>query len=373
VNPLLIGLLLLAPPTPVAGVVFDDVNGDGRRDAGEAGLAGVPVTDGVAIVLSGEGGAYALAAAAEARRVFVVVPGDRRASSPWSQAPAQRLDFALAAAPLGGTWRFAQLSDTHVHAGNLGRMRQAFALAAGRNADFAVVSGDLVRDALRVGEDTAREYYSLFAAEAAKAPLPVLTAVGNHEVFGVERSRSGVAATHPAYGKGMYEQTLAPRYFAFNRGCVHFIVLDTVAVDDETYYGALDEAQLAWIRAELQYVPPGATVVTVGHIPLRTGELSTSFRDGSLITVGGETSYRHVVRNAAALAPLLQPFRWTLALQGHTHLAERLVMWDAASPRYHTAPAVDRQPWAPWLSGLFVYTVTGDSIDDGELLALDRE
>lgn len=373
-NVLLVLLLLAASSgePAVTGSVYDDANGNGQRDPGEKGVAGVCVTDGAKVVMSGPDGRYRIEGAA-GRYMFIVTPGERRSGS-WYGPRAEVVDFPLAPTPAPAEWRFAHLSDTHLHAGNLDRIRRAFERA--RGVDFALVSGDLVKDALRVGEKAAREAFALYTAEISRAPFPVLSVVGNHDVFGIERQLSLVPTTHPAYGKSMYEETLGPRYYAFNRGRVHFLVLDTIGIDDTWYYGYLDSGQLAWIREEISHVPAGSSVVTVCHIPLRSGALSTEYaEDGparTLLRVGAETSYRHVVRNARALEEILKPYRWTLALQGHSHMAERLRMWDGGAARYHTAPAVDRQSWAPWPSGIVVYTVRGDVVDDGELSVLDE-
>ena len=88
------------------------------------------------------------------------------------------------------------------------------------------------------------------------------------------------------------------------------------------------------------------------------------------MTVKGVTFYRHVVRNTAALAAILKPYRWTLALQGHTHEGERLQLLDGGITRYHTAPAIDHPPDSPFPSGVFIYTVRGEDIDDGEFVPL---
>jgi len=369
----LVPAVLLAALTVVSGVVFDDANANGRRDPGEGGLPDVVVSDGVEVTATGPDGAYRLAASG--RNVFVVVPGDRRATDGWHRRTAPAVDFALAPSPSPAVWRFAHLSDTHLDAGNVDRMRRALALARSRGADFAIVTGDLNRDALRVDEATARSRLERYASEAAGSPLPVRSAPGNHDIFGIERHLSLVPPTNPFYGKTLYEEILGPRYYSFDRGRVHFVVLDTQGIDDLWYYGLLEEDELAWLRKDLARVRPGATVVTAGHVPLRTGRFTNEFvPDGperTLLTVRGETFYRHVVRNAAALAQILKPYRWTLALQGHTHTGERLRLFDGGETRFHTAPAVDHPPGEATPSGFFVYTVRGDEIDDGELLWLD--
>jgi 3',5'-cyclic AMP phosphodiesterase CpdA len=245
-------------------------------------------------------------------------------------------------------------------------------MAAGAGARFAIVTGDLNKDALRVAEPTARARLRLFGETAAASPVRVFAAPGNHDIFGIERHLSLVPASHPAYGKALYEEILGPRYYSFNRGGIHFVMLDTLGVDDLWYYGNLDPDLLSWLAQDLAHVAPGTTVVTAGHVPLRTGAFSDEFEtEGpgrSLQSVNGRTFYRHIVRNASALLELLRPFRYTLALQGHSHQGERLHLWDSGLTRFHTAPAVDLTSGLK--SGIFIYAVTGDRIDDGEILPL---
>lgn len=365
---------LLAAGNTVSGVVFADANADGRREPGEAGVAGVVVTDGTTVVTTDAAGEYLLADVTAAH-VFVVTPGDRRAVGSWYRATAARVDFPLAPAPLPARWRFAHLSDPHVEPATAARLRAALEGAAGRAADFALVSGDLVFDALRADAATARTRYAAYDAVAAASPVPIRPVIGNHDVFGIDRRWSHATVGEPGYGKALYEEREGPRYSAFNRGQVHFLVLDTIGVDDTRYYGRLDEAQLEWIRRELRYVPAGLTVVTVGHIPLRSAALALSYAaEGvarSLLSVGGRTSFPHVVGNAGALVEILKAYRWTLALQGHTHVAEKLPADGGTRTRYHTAPAVTRLPQANPPSGYFMYAVEGGEVDDGELVSLE--
>jgi hypothetical protein len=360
----------------VSGAVFADANENGRRDAGEPGIAEVAVSDGTTVVATDTAGNYTLPDVQSAY-VFVVTPGDRRTVGNWYRTPAPRVDFPLAPAPLPARWRFAHLSDVHVESSRAFRFREALQAAAGRGADFAVVSGDLVFDALRADGATARALYDAYDAVAARSPLPVRPAIGNHDVFGIDRGWSHATVGERGYGKALYEEREGPRYSAFNRGRVHFIVLDTIGLDGTRYYGVLDEAQLEWVRRELRYLPAGTPVVTIGHIPLRSGALALTYAaEGlarSLLNVGGRTSYPHVVRNADALPEILAPYRWTLALQGHTHVAERLAAEPTGRTRYHTAPAVNRPRGAEPAAGFFVYTVDGSEVDDGELVLLDDQ
>ncbi|HEY5908863.1 MAG TPA: metallophosphoesterase [Vicinamibacteria bacterium] len=357
----------------VSGTVYDDANANGLRDAAESGLAGVAVSDGHEVVSTGADGGYRLEASG--RNVFVVLPADRRAVGSFWKAVAATADFGLARHAVPAEWRFAHLSDTHVHPGNVERMRRALAGASARGAQFALITGDLNQDALRVDEATARARMELYVREAQAAPLPVFSIPGNHDIFGVERHLSLVPTTHPSYGKAMHEQLVGPRYYSWNRGGVHFIALDTLEVDDLWYYGEIGDEQLAWLRKDLARVPPGTTIVTAGHVPLRTAAVFDGYEaEGpmrSLLTVKGRAFYRHVVRNVPALIEALKPHPLTLALQGHTHEGERLRLYDGTETRYHTAPSVTSTPGLP--SGFFVYRVRGGTIDDGERVLLDPQ
>ena len=88
-------------PAPVAGFVFEDVNGNGRRDSGERGLAGVAISNQHEVVESGADGAYRLTGPGSGV-VFVSLPDDHRAVGTfWKVVPSASssapLDFALAA------------------------------------------------------------------------------------------------------------------------------------------------------------------------------------------------------------------------------------------------------------------------------------
>jgi 3',5'-cyclic-AMP phosphodiesterase len=371
----MIGLfpVALAAIVSVSGVVFADANGNGRRDAGEAGLKGVVVTDGVTVVASDAGGAYRLPTVV-AGQVFVVTPGDRRAVGGWYRTAEARVDFPLAPDAVGARWRFAHLSDPHVEASNAERFRAALVRTAAEGVDFAIVSGDLVYDALRADAATAAARFASYDAIASRSQVPLRPVIGNHDVFGIERALSHVALGADGYGKELYEEKEGPRYSAFDRGRIHFIVLDTIGIDDTRYFGFLDAPQLDWIRRELQHVAAGTTVVTVGHIPLRSGALALGYAAErlahTLLRSPAPPSYQHVVRNADALAALLAPYRWTLALQGHTHVAERLAPAAGTLTRYQTAPAATARPEPGSPPGFFVYTVSGDAVDDGVLVTL---
>jgi 3',5'-cyclic AMP phosphodiesterase CpdA len=279
--------------------------------------------------------------------------------------------------PASPEFAFVHASDTHISPQSLPRVEKLRSWVTGERPAFVLVSGDLVQDALRVGEPEARGYYDLYVTTTSSFPVPVWSVPGNHENFGIERHLSLVSATHPLYGKRMYRSYLGPTYYSFNYGGIHFVGLDSVDVDDLWYYGHLDNAQLTWLKADLSRVPAGTQVVTFNHIPFVTAaESITGYRDespaGSLIRIGGTPQYRHSVSNLAEVLPILAPYRWTLALGGHIHRYETLRFGSSVTTRFNqTAAIVGPTPGTiPATSGFTVYRVRGGAIDDGTFVPL---
>jgi 3',5'-cyclic AMP phosphodiesterase CpdA len=259
------------------------------------------------------------------------------------------------------------------------RTQRFRALADSLNPGFVIVTGDLVRDALRVGEAEATGYYELFRREAELFRQPLWTVPGNHEIFGVERARSLVSPTHPRYGRKMYHAYQGPDYYSFNFGGVHFVGLNTVDVDDQWYYGHVDSLQLAWLERDLAMVPPTMPVVTFNHIPFFSSfEALGGYSDRppapTLITVNGRTTFRHTVANAGAVLAVLRQRRHVLALGGHIHAGEQIAYeMDGLRTRFNQTPAIVGPGAGAGMrfpSGFTLYTVRNGVIDAGRFIPL---
>ncbi len=384
---LILASVFIAAPSDsraeITGVVFDDKNSDGLRQPDEAGLPGVAVSNQIDVVQTDAKGAYRLGGRGTGV-VFVSLPRGRVAVSGfWRAAPtdnATDVHFPLTAAADSNDFTFIHASDTHLSEQSLPRTRLLLSVIEMRRPDLTLVSGDLIRRALRVNEAEATGLYEMYVREMAASAGPVWSVPGNHEIFAIERHHSLVSAGHPLFGKAMYRKYLGPNYYSFNRGKIHFLALDTVDIEDLWYYGHLDKAQLDWLEQDLKTVPKGATVVTFNHIPFFSAGLSVAgYTDGgvapTLIRAGDKTSFRHVVSNTADLLARLKDHRYALSLSGHNHAFERLSLSpEKDATRFHLAAAVigPRTGLAPSPSGVTLYRVRGDAIDDGEFIPLDK-
>jgi 3',5'-cyclic AMP phosphodiesterase CpdA len=248
------------------------------------------------------------------------------------------------------------------------------------NPDLVLITGDLVRDALRVDEKEATRLYQLFATESGKIKSPLWLAPGNHEIFGIERHLSLVNPQNPLYGRNMYRHFFGPDYYSFNYGGVHFIALNSLEFEDLWYYGRIDSTQIEWLKKDLATINAAMPVVTFQHVPFYSGGMSMeNFSDEgpgrSLEREHGVMQFRHVVSNADEVLAVLKPYNFVLSLAGHYHYRQHFSV-EGINTRFEQAAAVIapvtfsnyRSP-----SGVTLYTVANGTIDAGQFIPLDKK
>ena len=363
----------------VQGVVFNDANGNGVRDAGERPIPGVVVSNQIEIATTDSAGRYRLPAG-EKTLIFVSVPTDWQAVGPWWRAAAgsDAIDFSLRTQQQPRSFRFIHASDPHIDTSNVGRTRRFIALADSIAPALTLLTGDLIRDAASQQEPRARSYFDLFVAEM-RPKAPFWTVPGNHDHFGIIRSRSHVSPTDPLYDRGMYHLYRGPDYYSFNYGGVHFIGLNTIQLDDSAYYGGIDSLQLAWLARDVAALPAATPIVMFSHIPLTSAvEATTGYIDealvGSVAHLKTGPTFRHTGANTLAVLEVFRGRPWPLILGGHTHVAEKLVYQTDRGPlRFEQSAAiVGPNDYGPVLmtSGFSLYTVTNGAIDAGTFVPL---
>ena len=369
-------------PEPALGVVFLDADADGARDPGERGIAGVVVSDQIAVTSTDADGRYTLPASA-GEFVFVTLPrGHRAVNGFWRRRAAASLDFPLQATTDDDSFTFIHASDSHTDPQSAPRLTRVRDIASARKAAFVLVTGDLARTVYQATEADARRDYELYRREVGAFTMPVWSVPGNHDFFAIERAPGEAAPDQPLRGRALVRSYLGPSYYSFNSGAIHFVALDTVSVASTTYYGYVDPVQLAWLERDLALVPPDTTVVTFNHIPFfSAGALVDGLIEApasrSIVEINGRTVFRHVVTNAADVLRVLRSRRHLLALGGHVHLRERIMFEvEGVQTRFEQAAAIvgprpNANKTLNFRSGVTVYRVKGAGIDDGEFVPLN--
>jgi hypothetical protein len=305
---------VIKPPAP-----WSPVRVRGAVRVGRTGRAGIAVTDGVTVAATRADGTYELLTTSRRPFVYVSLPADAGFGAPGggpvrldqrvrpNAAGNADVTFDLAATGVNSERHaFFLLADPQVQTPAEVRQFQTETVAdlkaaiarLGPRPVFGVSAGDLVYDH--------PELLPGYAAAVTATGIPFFQVMGNHDV---DRS-----ARTDGQSTGPFMRAFGPTYYSFNRGSVHYVVLDDIHWYGG-YIGYLDGTQLEWLAGDLALVEPGRTVVVFVHIPPYNEQHARH---------GEERPDRaSVVVNREALYELLAPYR-AYVLCGHMHECEYL-------------------------------------------------
>ena len=315
------GALFVDPHRPVLHrpVSGAPVRVRGRITSGRRGIAGVAVSDGFEVTVTDRRGNYELISSDRQHHVFASMPagyeiprqeagtasffhpiradrkGEMQANFAFS--PIEGGDNQHAFLALGDTQTQTAYEMERLHAESVPDMMETAARLA--VPAFGLACGDIMFDDLTM--------YPEYERAVRRIDLPFFQVVGNHDLNFDAPSDPGSVRT--------FEQHFGPSYYSFNRGEVHYVVLDDVLWHAAGYIGHIGAEQLAWLERDLAQVEQGRTVVVFLHIPA----LGTRFRRNTENTPPITSS----VTNRAHLYRLLEPYNAYL-ISGHTHENEHV-------------------------------------------------
>jgi hypothetical protein len=209
---------------------------------------------------------------------------------------------------------------------------------------LGIMCGDIVGDNHALYENHKQALYAI--------GIPFFQVLGNHdEDYGARTDDLSQHSFRKAFG---------PEYYSFNKGSIHYVVLDDIFYLGKPYRytGYVAEAQLAWLEQDLKYVPRGSTVVVSVHIPIDFDSFVTPDEDDRDL-LGGEG-----VSNREHLYSMLKPYK-VHYMSGHTHWNQS---FENTAGFHHIHGAICGQWWqSPTSSdgtplGFAVYEVDGDSL-----------
>jgi hypothetical protein len=169
----------------------------------------------------------------------------------------------------------------------------------GGRETFGIACGDIMFDNLGFYPDYERGVKAM--------GVPFFQVVGNHDLDFDGRTDEASTAT--------FGRHFGPGRYSFDRGEIHYVVLDDVFWYGAGYFGYLGADQLAWLAADLARIERGRTVIVALHIPV----LGTQhLREGERRPGASNT-----VNNREALYRLLEPYKAHI-LSGHMHEHEHV-------------------------------------------------
>ena len=312
----------------------------GRVYCGKKAVADVVVSDGVIVTKTDKDGVYYLPSEKKMGYVFVSIPSgyniESEAGYPAFPAMSQQLlnedneqhDFALTEIP-GGNTNHVMMVFTDLH------LASKTPNTAGKYADidqyknkfmpditaemaqyanvYALCLGDITWDAFwyktmnQGPENMVEVRYQLpnYKDLMKNFPCPVFNVIGNHD--------NDPKVVGDYFTELPFKQHIAPTYYSFNIGDVHYIVLDNDQYDNYNggsrieRIGLLGDSdpqkwQMAWVAEDLKYVDKSKKIVVAMHAPMTSAGLNP------IVTLSGGND----------LLGLLQGYQVEF-LTGHTH------------------------------------------------------
>jgi hypothetical protein len=304
----LTGGLILAGSLPATALAGKGKGIKGKVVSKGKGIKGVVVSDGYNVVVTDKKGKFEFEPHAEAVSVFISTPAGydfihnngiaRHYRLIKNIAPGQTIEFELSS--LNKTdheHSFVIWADPQVkNAKDVEKMMtesvpdvQKWVKAAGAGALLhGITVGDIVWDELQLFADYDRA--------VGKMGIPFFQCLGNHDM---DYNKGGDERSDDTF-----QQTYGPTYYSFNRGLVHYVVMDDVRYlgKEREYDGYISQAQLDWLKKDLSHVGKDKLVVLCVHIPIHNGiknnsELYAVLEDRKVHIMSGHTHYHRNVIN----------------------------------------------------------------------------
>jgi hypothetical protein len=204
---------------------------------------------------------------------------------------------------------------------------------------FGVSCGDIVYDRMELFPD--------YITGVEKTGIPFFQVLGNHDCV--------TSALSDKLSATAFQKHFGPRYYSFDRGEIHYVVLDNVFWF-KGYIGYIDDIQLEWLQNDLAFVEKGKTVVVFSHVPV--------FTRSNIRNKINELPRTVSTVNRALLYELLSPYKSYL-IAGHMHELELL---NDSGCEIHICGAVCGAWWTAPIShdgspnGYMIYNISGSQL-----------
>jgi 3',5'-cyclic-AMP phosphodiesterase len=228
--------------------------------------------------------------------------------------------------------RLAHLTDTHVQPeragfdGLVACLRHA--AAQPDRPELLLTGGDLIMDSFDAVEARTRLQWDLWTkAFKDECPIQVEHCLGNHDIWGWNKSKSKTTGHEDQWGKkwALDVLGLASPYRTLDRGQWRIIVLDSVQPapppDGSGYIGKLGDEQMAWLDGELS-AANGKHVLVLSHIPILS--VSALAFDSEVDDKNWTLPGSNMMIDARTIIKLFRKHgNVKLCLSGHIHLLDR--------------------------------------------------
>lgn len=297
-------------------------------------VPGVVVSDGVEVTVTNEQGIYQLQSDKEWGYVFISVPAGYEVPAEGvlpqfykmmkgDASTAERVDFSLTAVDGQDDYKVLVLGDMHL-ANRTGDLKQFMEFTSDLNAYralhqqekmYAIALGDMTWDLYWYSNSYALPEY-LNTINSQVKGLQIFHTIGNHDY--------DYKATNDRDAESRFMDYIAPTYYSFNLGKVHYVVLDDIdcsnydGTTSRDYEKRVSTGQLSWLAKDLSHVGKSVPLVVVMHAQV----FYPSQTDGFKVD--------HDVLNTTQLLNVLDGYKVHF-ITGHTHMNYNVTPDDAVT------------------------------------------
>lgn len=297
-------------------------------------VPGVVVSDGVEVTVTNEQGIYQLQSDKEWGYVFISVPAGYEVPAEGvlpqfykmmkgDASTAERVDFSLTAVDGQDDYKVLVLGDMHL-ANRTGDLKQFMEFTSELNAYralhqqekmYAIALGDMTWDLYWYSNSYALPEY-LNTINSQVKGLQIFHTIGNHDY--------DYKATNDRDAERRFMDYIAPTYYSFNLGKVHYVVLDDIdcsnydGTTSRDYEKRVSAGQLSWLAKDLSHVDKSVPLVVVMHAQV----FYPSQTDGFKVD--------HDAVNTTQLLNVLDGYKVHF-ITGHTHMNYNVTPDDAVT------------------------------------------
>ena len=281
------------------------------------GVPGVVVSDGVEVTTTDENGLYYLKSEEYHKLVFMSVPSGYETVTDSCMPKFHKVLDGSSSTTERADWQLTKVDNTdHVmyvlgdmHLANRTNDATQFATFLSDIKEQITANKSRRQYALTLGDMTWDLYWydnsydlTVYVEMMKKklTGLQIFHTIGNHDH---DMNEVGDFNT-----VSLYKKTVAPTYYSFNIGDVHYVVLDDILCkntgtggDGRKYESTLTTDQLAWLKKDLSFVDKSKTLVITMH--------------AQMYNENGAAS----LSNASQLANLCSGYK-THVMTAHTHV-----------------------------------------------------
>ncbi|MDE7116119.1 MAG: calcineurin-like phosphoesterase family protein [Muribaculaceae bacterium] len=310
----------IQPGTTVYGVV----------ESAEGPIAGVVVSDGVEVTTTDSDGVYQLKSAKETGYVFISVPSGYECQLNGVFPDHYRTLMSASDLPENQSFVLNKVDQSKYKIVFLGDMHVANRQVNNDLSQFGKVASDI--NTYVKGLQASQKVYGITLGDmtwdlywydrnygpadyhetinTALSGLPIYHTIGNHD--------NDMRAIGNQKAKNPFAVNIAPPYYSFNIGDVHYIMLDNV--DCVTYNGdgsrnhiegQIYDPQWAWLAKDLAHVDKSTPILVMMHVPV----FSTT----------GVNTFGKNMKDCDKLLAAFDGYQLVHYVTGHTHRSYNIV------------------------------------------------